>query len=222
MACVLALVLAFALASAALAADASSIPIGIAPVVVKMDTATEFSAVEVSNRGDRATGIEIELVQVKWRDGLEIYEATQDFIVSPPAFRVEAGKSRMVRFRYTGARHETEGFYRLFVRQLAEEVAGNQINMVFNLGVPIFIAPTTSHPALALVSATGPDKPAELRNTGNVTLTVLQLEGKSCVDGPKKVMVRLSPGQKSVLQADMATCATSARTDRGLIQLLRP
>ena len=94
----------------------AGMPIAVAPVVVKLDKATDFSSVEVFNRGTLATGIEVEVLKVKWQDGNEQYEASNDFVVSPPAFRVAGEKSRMVRFHYSGQRQNMEGFYRLFIR----------------------------------------------------------------------------------------------------------
>ena len=215
-ACV-ACVVAAALESGVFAQDLSSIPIAVAPVTVKIDSNAEFSAIEVSNRGKRPTSVEAEMVRVKWVDGREQYEATRDFTVSPPVFRLPDGKSRMVRFRYAGLRSETEGFYRLFIRQLPEEIAGNQISMVFNLGVPVFVAPFTSRMALSMNRP--PGRAPELHNTGNVTVTVLALEGGGCPQGAQQVMARISPAQKLVLKDLSAACATSARTDRGMIQL---
>lgn len=213
----------FALVSAAKAADASaskSIPIAVSPVIVKMDVATEFSSIEVSNRGERATGVELEILKVSWVDGKESYAPTKDFIVSPPAFRIQPEKGRMVRFRYTATRQPSEGFYRLFVRQLLEDTDNGQINMVFNLGVPIFVAPLTSTPAIAVGSSAQADE-SELRNTGNVTLTLLQLEG-ACPSSPQKLVARLSPDQKLVVKSDTLTCMSSVRTDRGPLELGRP
>lgn len=201
---------------------ATGIPIAVAPVTIKLDTATEFAAVEVSNRGEQATGIEVEVVRVQWVEGQEQYEPTKDFVVSPPAFRLPAGKSRMVRFRYAGPRQDTEGFYRLFIRQLPEEVSASQINMVVNLGVPIFVAPVIARPGLVIAGLAGATKTSELRNTGNVTLNVLQLEGKNCPEGPQKLLARLSPEQKLMLKTDLSQCATGVHTDRGLIPLRTP
>lgn len=203
-----------------LAAGAEGIPIAVAPVMVKMDTATEYSAVDVSNRGDRATGIEVEVVRVRWVDGREHYEPTSDFVVSPPTFLLAGQKSRLIRFRYTGARQETEGFFRLFIRQLPQaQTAVNQINMVFNLGVPVFVAPATSRPELEAAS-TGGDA-AELKNTGNVTLTLSQLEGAACTEGPHKLLARLAPGQTLKVKATSLQCATNVQTDRGPMALTR-
>ena len=217
--CLLLLACAFALNASA------GMPIAVAPVVVKLDKATDFSAVEVFNRGTHATGIEVEVLKVKWQDGSEQYEATSDFVVSPPAFRVAGEKSRVVRFHYSGQRHATEGFYRLFIRQLPETSTSNQVEMVFNLGIPIFIAPQISQPALAIgksSAAAATASSAELRNTGNVTLTVFELDGASCTGGPQKVLARISPAQTLRLPTDVSRCATAARTDAGQIPLTVP
>lgn len=201
------------------ALSAGSIPLAVAPVTVKMDTATEFAAVEVSNRGDLATGIEAEIMRVRWVDGREQYEPSTDFVVSPAAFRLAAGKSRMVRFQYAAKRQDSEGFYRLFIRQLPESLPGNQISMVFNLGVPVFVAPTASRPQLVIAGPPGTGSPAALRNTGNVTLNLLQLEGSSCPEGSQKLLARLSPDQQLPLKASQSQYATGVQTDRGLIPL---
>lgn len=198
---------------------AGSIPLAVAPVIVKMDMATEFAAVEVNNRGEQATGIEVEILRVRWVEGREQYEPTTDFVVSPPAFRLAASKGRMVRFRYTAPRQDTEGFYRLFIRQLPEEIPGNQISMVFNLGVPVFVAPTASRPQLVIAGPSGTNGQAALRNTGNVTLNLLQLEGQNCPEGSQKLLTRLSPDQQLALKASLSQCATGVQTDRGLIPL---
>jgi fimbrial chaperone protein len=203
------------------ACTATSIPIAVSPVAVKLDTAAEYAAVDVSNRGEQATGIQAEIVRVNWVDGQERYEPTTDFVVSPPAFRLQAGKNRMVRFRYSGPREDMERFYRLYIRQLPEASAAGQVTMVFNLGIPVFVAPHQARPALALAPASG-GTAAELSNTGNVTLSVLHLEGANCPSGPQKVASRLSPRQKLVLKTDAPPCATAALTDRGLIPLATP
>lgn len=198
------------------AAQANNVPIAVAPVTVRLDVATDIAGVEVSNRGETPSGVEVEIMRVKWVNGLEQYEPTQDFVVSPPSFRLLPSKGRMVRFKYNGARHEMEGFYRLFIRQLPPEQSDNQINMVFNIGIPVFIAPIKATPALEMSASGG-----ELRNTGNVTLTVLRLEGKDCAS-PLPVTARISPGQKLGIVASQARCATVAQTDKGSIALNGP
>jgi P pilus assembly chaperone PapD len=201
---------------------AGSIPLAVAPVMVKMDMATEFGAIEISNRGDQATGMEVEMMRVQWVDGHEQYESTPDFVVSPAAFRLAPNKARMIRFRFSGARQDTEGFYRLFLRQLPEALPGSQINMVFNLGVPVFIAPHNVRPALALSTKKGNNPVSELHNTGNVTLRLLKLEGANCAPAPEALAGRISPNQKLTLKINVSQCATGIQTDHGLIPLSAP
>jgi P pilus assembly chaperone PapD len=202
-------------------ASAQGSAIAVAPVTVKMEVGLQFAAVEVSNRGDRPTGIETEVVRVRWVDGREEYESTEDFIVSPPAFRLASQKSRLVRFRFGGMREETEGFYRLFVRQLAEqEGTGNQVNMVFKLGVPIFVAPSVSRPSLTLVKS-GVNA-GRISNSGNVTLTLSQVEGERCHGETHKLAVRLAPQQSVAISPKIHACATLVQTDRGPVPLSSP
>jgi fimbrial chaperone protein len=194
-------------------AMAQGSPFAVAPVNFKLDAKTEFGAVEVSNRGEAPMGVEVTLVKMKWVDGKETYEATDDFTFSPPSFRLQGGKSRMVRFRYGGKRGDAEGIYRLFLRQLPEGDSG-AITMLFNVGVPIFVAPVAAAPSLGLDKQAAA---AQIRNTGNVTVTISQLEGPAC-PGPQKVHARMFPGQSFELK-DAFACATMAQTERGPITL---
>jgi P pilus assembly chaperone PapD len=198
---------------------AANVPIAVSPVLIQLDTTTQFAAVSVSNRGDKSTGVEVQALRVQWVEGKEQYEETSDFLVSPPSFRLAAGKNRLVRFRYAGPRNEREGFYRLFIRQLPESVAENQINMVVSLGVPVFVAPLIDNPGLALARTTDDGRIAELHNTGNVTVKVLALEGNNCPRGPQKPLTRLYPGQVFLLKGELALCANAALTDRGRMPL---
>jgi P pilus assembly chaperone PapD len=213
------------LISASASCSAANLPIAVSPVLIRLNTATEFSAVLVGNRGDEATGIEVEVMRVQWVDGKEQFQPTKDFIVSPPTFRLSGKKERLVRFRYTSARHESEDFFRLFIRQLPEETASSKIDMVVSLGVPIFVAPVTSHAALAVVAVQADTSLAALgqnhalRNSGNVTLNIVKLSGNDCPQSSQKVFARLSPGQQAALDTEVARCATSVQTDQGWIPL---
>ncbi len=196
---------------------AVDIPVAVAPVTVRMDAGSDYGSVSVSNRGDASTGIEVDLVRMTWVDGREVYAATQDFVFSPPAFRLAGGGNRLLRFRFTGNRSDNEQIYRLFVRQLPEATGPtDQIRFVVNLGVPIFVAPLVVRPALALTESGGG---VELRNTGNVTLTVRHLEGPGCPGLPFKVETRLFPAQSRQLPDRPLPCVASALTDRGAVPL---
>lgn len=208
------------LLSASASVVAANLPIAVSPVMIKLNTSTEFSAVLIGNRGDEATGIEVEIMRVQWIDGKEQYQPTQDFTVSPPTFRLSGKKERLVRFRYAGARHDTEDFFRMFIRQLPEETAPSKIDMVVSLAVPIFVAPVASHAALAVTSMAAAGNGHALRNSGNTTLTILKFSGTSCPQSAQKLVPRLSPGQQAALDTEIALCATSVQTDQGWIPLM--
>lgn len=200
----------------------ANLPIAVAPVVVKMNVVTTTGAVEVTNAGTETSGLEAEVVRVTWVNGVEQYEATDQFIVTPPAFRLQGEKSRLIRFKFTGLRRDEEQFYRLFVRQLPQAEVAQQIGILFNVGVPIFIEPTTVRPALKLVHSDAAQTQSMLYNTGNVTLTVFQVEGKTCSTDSHKWVARISPLQKARLPTAAAQCATTALTDRGVVAITAP
>lgn len=190
-------------------------PISVSPVSVKLDAATEVGNLRVGNPGDTSAAVEVEVVRVKIQPGgQEQYEPASEFLITPPAFKLPPGETRLLRFRHTGKRTAMEGVYRIFVRQLPDR-SGTGISFAVNIGVPVFVAPTTSQPALALLPL---PQGAQLRNSGNVTVTVQQLEGAGCTE-PVKVSARLFPQQTVMVPAVPANCALTAQSDKGSIPL---
>ncbi len=222
MGALLAFIMAATLASWSPRAHAA--PVAVSPVVFKMDAATNFGALRVGNPGESQAGVEIEAVRVRLDGGREVYEPAEEFTVTPPSFLLKAGENRLVRFRYSGPRTAMEGVYRIFVRQLPDKgMAG--VSFAVNIGVPVFIAPTSAQPALALGPVVNPAEgvPAgsmQLRNTGNVTVTVGQLEGANCLAQPVKVGTRLFPKQAVTLAEKPAACPLTAQSDRGPITVV--
>lgn len=210
------LALACLLLPAAMAVRAQSMPLAVSPVVIHLEAGTDYGQIDIGNRGDAATGMEVEVVRMRWDGNAEAYEPTRDFIITPPAFRLDSGKNRLLRFRYAGVRGEDEAAYRIFIRQLPEgsTVAGG-VGMVVKVGVPVFVLPRSPRPALALSAGDNP----QLRNTGNVTLTVRELVGAGCPGEPFKVGQRLFPGQARSLAGRPLACVSNAQTDRGPVAL---
>lgn len=198
-------------------AYAAATPLGVAPITARIEAGTDYGAVTVSNRGETPTGIDVEIVRMQWAQGKENYAPTEDFVVTPPSFRLQPGKNRLIRFRFNGRHGESEAVYRLFIRQLPEADNASQVSLVLNIGVPIFVSPIQAAPAIGLSrNATG----AELLNTGNVTLTLLHLEGRDCPGTPFRLQTRLFPGQSVALDAGSpSACASAVQTDRGLVPL---
>lgn len=198
-------------------APAQVAPIAVAPVVVKLDAGTDYGQLDISNRGVSATGLEVSVVRMRWNGHAEEYTPTGDFVFSPPSLQLEAGKNRLLRFRYVGTRGDTEAAYRVFIRQLPDATrAPDQIVMLVNLGVPVFVAPIAAQPALALARE---NDAAVLRNTGNVTLTVNELVGEGCPGGAFAVGARLMPEQTRALKDKPLPCVSRAMTDRGAVVL---
>ncbi len=195
-----------------LACAAGAGPVAVSPVSIKLDNGTDFGNLRVGNPGASQTGVEIEVVRVRIEGGREAYEPASEFIVSPPSFMLQPGDNRLMRFRFTGRRTATEGVYRIFVRQLPDRSSG-AINFAVNIGVPVFVAPTSAQPALVIDPT---PEGARLRNSGNVTLTVRDIEG--CAQ-PLKVAARLFPQQAVALADGDLACLQTAQSDRGPIGL---
>jgi fimbrial chaperone protein len=204
----------------AAAAHAQVAPIAVAPVVVRLQPGTDYGQVDISNRGSLPTGLEVSMVRMRWNGSAEEYTPTGDFVFSPPSLRLEGGKNRLLRFRYVGTRGDTEAAYRLFIRQLPDDSrAPDQIVMLVNLGVPVFVDPPAARPALSLSRE---NDAATLRNVGNVTLTVTELAGEGCPAGAFAVGARLLPDQARPLKDKPLPCVSRALTDRGPVVLAAP
>jgi fimbrial chaperone protein len=205
---------AFAAVAAGLlpAGGAHAGPVAVSPVSVKLEPGTDFGNLRVGNPGASQTGVEIDVVRVRLEAGREVYEPASEFVVSPPSFMLQPGDNRMMRFRFTGRRSAQEGIYRIFVRQLPDRSSG-AINFAVNIGVPVFVAPTTALPALVIDPT---PEGARLRNSGNVTVTVREIDG--CAQ-PLKVAARLFPQQTVALADGDIACLQTAQSDRGPISL---
>jgi hypothetical protein len=123
-----------------------------------------------------------------WVNGVERYEASQGLCGLTTVSTVLAGKARMVRFKCNGSRQDTEGFIRLFIRPVRQSRPTTRSTWC---STSVFLCSSRSRRAVLQMSAAAD----ELRNTGNVTLTVMTLEEPGCA-GPVPVTARISPGQK--------------------------
>lgn len=205
---------------AAMAVHAQVAPIAVAPVVVRLEPGADYGQIDISNRGTGPTGLEVSVVRMRWNGTAEEYTPTGDFVFSPPSLRLEGGKSRLLRFRYVGARGDTEAAYRMFIRQLPDDSrAPDQIVMLVNLGVPVFVSPAVAKPALSLLRE---NDTTLLRNVGNVTLTVTELVGEGCPGSAFAVGARLLPEQGRMLKDKPLPCVSRAMTDRGAVVLAAP
>jgi fimbrial chaperone protein len=144
------LCLAFLLA-APLAAMAASL--GISPVRVELSPATPTAALPLRNGGDEPTVVQVRAVAWSQQGGEDVYEPTNEVIVSPPIFTVAAKGAQVVRVglrRAPDARRELS--YRIFLQEVPgpPQPGVTGVQMALRIGLPVFVKPV--QPAKAMLN----------------------------------------------------------------------
>lgn len=121
----------------------------VLPVRVYMVPQNPVSSVQVTNRSDQAVMIQSKTVDWKQPDGTQVLTPTNDIIVSPPIFELQAGDSQVVRIAVNAdSSISKEQTYRLFLTEVpmdqAETKNTSGVDVALRLSLPIFVTPTTS------------------------------------------------------------------------------
>lgn len=179
-------------ALAAFAADAADI--GVLPVGVSLSARQDRQAVTVTNHGSTAALMQAEAMAWSQNGGKDDYRPTRDLLVNPPLFTVPPGGSQIVRI---GLRRPVdparELAYRLFLREvplqapMAPEAAGQQqIRVLMELRLPVYVAPPNPLPAQQWRARRQPDGSLalEVENTGNVHYVVAGIKLRNAGAAP--------------------------------------
>lgn len=173
-------------ACAAGAAEISVLPVGLV-----LSAAQDRKAVTVSNGGKEAVAVQVEAVAWAQENGADQYTPTHDLLVNPQVFSLPPGGSQVVRVGLRQpADRQREVAYRLFVRelppppQLAASVVGQQIRVLMELRLPVYVAPADPRPAQEWRARRQADGSlaVEVANVGNVHFVVAGLRLRSAVD----------------------------------------
>jgi len=118
----------------------------ISPVVVQV--ASDGRAI-VTLRNDRLREVLYQITVVRWLQvgGQDLYEATQDFIASPPLFTLAAGASQVVRVGFRRPlRLPLEQSYRLILAEVprSDDDMGERgrVEFAMQYDIPVFVAST--------------------------------------------------------------------------------
>lgn len=119
--------------------------LGINPIRIDLSAAKPTAAVTLSNTGNAAMVIQLQIAKWSAAGAEDRYDPSQDILVTPPIFTIAPGAAQIVRMGLgsdVGADHELA--YRLF----AEEVPPPQkpgyqgLQVALRLGIPIFVQAT--------------------------------------------------------------------------------
>ena len=155
--------------------------VNVSPVIVHLSDGHNKDIIRISNGSEQPKSFQVDVVSwSQTKEERESYSPTDDLLVVPPLFTLEAGETQVVRIGLMrGTEMDRELSYRIFFTELAPpqpdsaDVTG--ISMRMRLGVPIFVKP--ENPALASIDFVQ-QKTIEgqlymqLKNTGNVHVKI--------------------------------------------------
>lgn len=212
--------------------------IGVTPVAVHLDRATDRATVSVTNGGAEPVIMQVEVVQWQREGKVDTDLPTADMLVNPSVFTVQPGQSQLVRVglrRASAAEHE--GTYRIVLREVpaaprpGEVRVSGQVRVLMALRVPVYVAPANVVRELRWQATQASDGSivASLRNEGNVHARVGKIQLRS-VGGdalaPEHAAVAVVfPGESRSFRmpgapvADLRAMTLEVTTDQGAHQV---
>jgi len=118
--------------------------LGISPVRVELSPTTPTAALTLRNGGVEPTVVQVRAVAWSQNGGEDVYEPTNDVIVSPPIFTVAGNGAQVVRVglrRAPDARRELS--YRIFLQEVpgAPQPGVTGVQMALRIILPVFVKP---------------------------------------------------------------------------------
>jgi fimbrial chaperone protein len=146
---ILGLLAATALAANSVASLASSLQ--VAPVNIEVAAPGAASTVTLNNNGSKAINAQIRVFKWTQVDGKDKLVPTKDVVASPPAVKLGAGKSSVIRVvRRSKTPAAAEESYRLVVDEVpsAPKVAQAGVGFAMRYSVPVFFSVADGAPDL--------------------------------------------------------------------------
>lgn len=210
-----------ALATLGLAAAASAMT--ITPVILDMETIGRHStsAIRVENTFAQPLPVEIVVWQLELDEnaGQERIPGDDDWLVFPPQALIEPGRTQVFRIQWLGDPDLEQGRSYIFsINQLPVQQAegSTAVQLLYNFGVPVSIAPPGGAPELAL---------AELDiersgNPGERPVVVVENSGNAhgYLSGAELSLALYGADGRELWAADFTREETEAMAGVGLIQ----
>ena len=189
---------------------------------VNIVLAEDRGATELRLTNVEAAPVGVRVTALRWtqRDGVDVYEATNDVIASPPIFTVAGGATQLVRF---GLRRRIPGAaYRIHVEEIPQAATtGTGVRVALKLDLPMYVASGNKAPAALSWSvrrAADGTLLAESRNGGGVHAQVSAVEALDATGrkiGKSTIRGVVLPGSMRAwslgpAQADAATIVVTA------------
>lgn len=179
--------------------------ITISPVIVNVPP--DGRAI-ITVRNDRTREVMYQLTALRWFqvDGVDRYEATQDFIASPPMFTLAAAESQIIRVGFRNPeRLPVEQSFRLILAEVPRpgDNTGERgvVEFAMQYALPVFVAPSGRAEKRPLVWQMREEGGALVVRANNIspTHTVLNMVGLTRQSGPSAPAELASQRRTTVL-----------------------
>lgn len=169
-----------------LASPAPAATFGLSPMRVDLAPSAPTAVLNVNNSGERPVTIQVRSYTWAQPNGIDVYEETRGFIISPPIFTISPGDTQLVRVALRApAAADVEQAYRLVVAEIpqAEEVVTGEavFRIAIHMNIPMFVAPSSATVAPAAVfvaeaNAEGARLRIDNNGSGNLRLAEFTVE----------------------------------------------
>jgi len=121
----------------------------ISPVAISLARGQGATTIEIRNRGDAPTAIQVRAFAWSQAGDEDILTPTTQIILSPPIFTIPAGGSQTLRLLLRGGTAGAgEGSYRLLLDEVpAATSGGQQITIALRASLPVIVASAVSAPS---------------------------------------------------------------------------
>jgi fimbrial chaperone protein len=146
------------------------------PVQVTLSAEAPSALVTLTSQADQPVSFEVEAFRWTMDDtGESALEPTDEILAFPPLLTLEPGAERKLRIGTLAPFDDTERTYRVLIEELRppERTSGTRIRILTRVSLPVFLAPSTPRPELAISGATLREGRLRfaLENRGNVHVT---------------------------------------------------
>jgi len=142
------------------------------PVKVHLSATQPYSLITVRNQSAVPVTFETSLFRWQQRSGVDALIPSEDLVVSPPIFVVQAGKAQVVRIRLLDAPDaEAETHFRIIFNELSSTTRNKSGHLVaMTVSLPVFVAPISKVSANVetAVARSGQILTLTVANQGNV------------------------------------------------------
>ena len=114
----------------------------IAPTLIDLAPGAQAGTLDVSNRGDLATSVQVRGQAWSQLDGQDTLTDTNALLLSPPLFTLQPGATQTIRILVRGTPEPRERSFRILVDQLPPPNAPQGVQFAFRVSLPVFAAAT--------------------------------------------------------------------------------